>query len=42
MNNKGFVWLIFKKEMIFFLIGLAAGIMLGISIGKGIIPIPGV
>ena len=39
MNKKAFVWLLFKKEMIFFLIGLVVGLILMFLIGKGIIPI---
>ena len=39
MNKKAFVWLLFKKEIIFFLIGLVVGIILMYLVGKGIIPI---
>lgn len=40
MNKKAFVWLLFRKEMIFFLIGLAVGIALAYLAARGIIPVP--
>ncbi len=38
-SKKAFVWLLFKKEMIFFLIGLAVGVALTYLIASGILPI---
>ncbi len=40
-NKKAFVWLLFKKEMLFMFIGIAIGVILMFLIAKGIIPIPG-
>lgn len=41
MDKKAFVWLLFKKEMIFFIIGLIVGALLIYLAAKGMIPIKG-
>jgi hypothetical protein len=40
MDKKGFVWFLFKKELMFFWIGIIVGIILTILTITGAIPIP--
>lgn len=38
-NKRAFVWLLFKKEVLFFILGLIIGIILMYLTVKGVIPV---
>lgn len=40
MNKNGFIWYLFEREVLYFLVGLVIGVVLTVLVAQGVIPLP--